>query len=198
LPSFAEIKLYISGLWLVVKGDGQGLRQLDLSDRGMMRSFWAFVWCLPAMFVYWVGMRIAFLAAGPEGAKAGGVFFLRLFLIEAVNWVLPLILLGGLCLLLNTERKFTAIVAATNWLSVPVSYAYAVLTLLLFLVPPAAGIIALLQIVLLASTIFAVSRILRQICGPQPLVLAAFLLVLLVPSLVIADLLRSYLGVSPY
>jgi hypothetical protein len=198
LPSFAEIKLYISGLWLLVRGDAQGLRQLDLSDRGMMRSFWAFVWCLPAMLVYWSGMRLAFLAIGPEGTKAGAPFYLRLFLIEAVNWVLPLILVGGLCLLLNTERKFTAIVAATNWLSVPVAYAYAVLTALLFLLPGAAGFIALLQILLLASTIFAVSRILRHICGPQALVLTAFMLVLMIPSLIISDLLRSYLGVSPY
>jgi hypothetical protein len=198
LPSFAEIKLYISGLWLLVRGDPQGLRLLDLTDRGMMRSFWAFVWCLPAMFVYWAGMRFAFLAAGPEGARAGAPFFLRLFLIEAVNWVLPLVLVGGLCLLLNAERKFAAIVASTNWLSVPVAYAYAVLTALLFLLPGAAGFIALLQIVLLASTIFAVSRILRHICGPQPLVLTAFMLMLMIPSLIISDLLRSYLEVSPY
>jgi hypothetical protein len=81
---------------------------------------------------------------------------------------------------------------------VPISYAYAALTLVLFLVPPVAGMIALLQLALLAATIFAISRFVRQICGPQPLVIAATLLVLLVPSLIISDLLQSYLGVSPY
>ena len=198
MPSFLEIKMYVSGLWLLVKGDPQGLRQLDLSDRGMMRSFWAFVWCLPAMFIYWTGIRYAFLAAAPQDTKAGAPFFFRLFLIEAVNWVLPLVFVGALCLLLNTARKFPAIVVMTNWLSLPVSYAYAALTLLLFLLPAAAGLVAILQLVLLMTTIFAISRILRLICGPQPLVVSAMLLVLLVPSLIISDLLRSFLDVSPF
>ena len=198
MPSFPEVKFYISGLWLLLKNDPQGLKRLDLSDRGMMRSFWAFVWCLPAMFIYWTGVRFAFLSTSPQGTTAGTAFYLRLFMIEAVNWVLPLALLGLLCLLLKTERKFTAIVVTTNWLSVPISYAYAVLTLLLFLAPFAAGFIALVQLALLIATIFAISRFVRQICGPEPLVVAATLLVLLVPGLIIADLLQSYLGVSPY
>lgn len=198
MPPFPEVKYYVSGLWLLFKGDAQGLSRLDMTDRGMMRSFWAFVWCLPAMFVYWAGMRFAFLSASPEGTKAGLGFFLRLFMVEAINWILPLALLGILCLLLKTERQFTAIVVATNWLSVPISYAYAVLTLLLFLAPFAAGLIALVQLVLLIATIFAISRSVRQICGPEPLVVATTMLVLLVPGLIIADLLQSYLGVSPY
>ncbi|TNM66278.1 hypothetical protein [Aliirhizobium smilacinae] len=198
MPSFPEVKFYISGLWLLFKGDPQGLKRLDLTDRGMMRSFWAFVWCLPAMFVYWTGVRYAFLSASAPGTKAGVAFYLRLFMVEAINWVLPLVLLGILCLLLKTERKFTAIVVATNWLSVPISYAYAVLTLLLFLAPFAAGFIALVQLALLIATIFAISRFVRQICGQEPLVVATTLLVLLVPGLIIADLLQSYLGVSPY
>jgi hypothetical protein len=198
MPSFPEVKLYISGLWLLFKGDPQGLKRLDLSDRGMMRSFWAFVWCLPAMFIYWTGVRYAFLASGPPETKAGPSFYLRLLMIEALNWVLPLVLLGALCLFLKTERKFPPIVVATNWLSVPISYAYAALTLILFLVPQVAGMIALLQLALLVATVFAISRFVRQICGPQPLVIATMLLVLLVPGLIISDLLQSYLGVSPY
>ncbi len=198
MPPFPEVKFYISGLWLLFKGDAQGLKRLDLTDRGMMRSFWAFVWCLPAMFVYWTGMRYAFLSANPEGTKAGLAFYLRLFLIEAINWILPLTLFGILCLLLKTERKFVSIVVATNWLSVPVSYAYAAMTLLLFLIPFAAGLIALVQLGLLIATIFAISRFVRQICGPEPLVVATTMLVLLVPGLIVADLLQSYLGVSPY
>jgi hypothetical protein len=198
MPSLHEIKHYLSGLWLLARGDAQGLRRLDISDRGMMRSFWAFVWCLPAMLVYWNGVRLAFIAAGPPETKTGAVFFIRLFLIEAVNWVLPLVLVAVLCLLLGTERKFPAIVVMTNWVSVPLAYAYALLTFGLFLMPSAGGVIALIQLALLIATIFAISRILRQICGPEPLVVSAVLLVLLVPGIISTDLLQAYLGVSPY
>ena len=51
--------------WLLIKGDADGFKQLDLTDRGLLRSFWAFVWCLPAMFVTWAWWRMMFLQAMP-------------------------------------------------------------------------------------------------------------------------------------
>jgi hypothetical protein len=190
--------LYLNGLWLLLKGDTQGFRLLDISDRGMTRSFWAFLWCLPAMFVSWSWIRLSFLEASPSGTKAGLAFFLRLALIEAVNWIVPLILIAALCMLLNIARKFTAIVVTANWLSVPLAYAYAILTLAALAVPAVAGFVALLQVALLFATVASVSRILRLICGPQPLMVMTLVLVMFVPGLLLSDLLQEYLGVASY
>jgi hypothetical protein len=198
MPSYLEVRFYLDGLWLLLKGDAQGFRLLDVSERGMTRSFWAFLWCLPAMFVSWNWIRLSFLEASPPGTKAGLPFFLRLALIEAINWIVPLIFIAVVCMLMNIARKFPAIVVTANWLSVPLSYAYAILTLVALALPGLAGVVAIFQMLLLFATVASVSRILRLICGPQPLMVTTLVLVLFVPGLLLSDLLQEFLGVAPY
>lgn len=198
MPSYHEVRLYLSGLWLLIKGDMQGFRLLDISDRGVTRSFWAFLWCLPAMIVSWNWIRLSFLAASPPETRTGGLFFLRLALIEAINWVVPLILIAVLCLLLDLGRKFPAIVVAMNWLSVPFAYASAALMLGVTLLPGIAHLFALLEMVLLFASVVCSSRILRLICGPEPLIVIAMVLLLFIPDWLLTVVLQQYLDVAFY
>jgi hypothetical protein len=198
MPSYHEVRLYLNGLWLLVKGNAQGFRLLDISDRGITRSFWAYLWCLPAMAVSWNWMRLAFLRASPPEAKTGLGFFLRLALIEAITWVIPLILIAALCLLLGLARKFPAIVVAMNWLSVPFAYAAAVLMLGVTLLPALGHVFAILQMVLLFAGVVCSSRILRLICGPDALAVTAIVLLLFVPDWLLSVVLQQYLDVALY
>ncbi|MEB2844769.1 hypothetical protein GAO09_01185 [Rhizobiales bacterium RZME27] len=197
MPSFTELQHYISGLWLLVKGDAQGFRRLDLTDRGMNRSFWAIVWCLPPMLISWNWARLAVLEDSPPGTKLGLPFFFKLGLIDAMNWIMPLILVAVLCMTLGLRGRFPAIVAISNWLSVPFSYGYAVLIVIAFLLPGSEGFVALLWLALLLGLVFSLSRILRMILGPQPLIVATTAMTLIIPSLLLSDALQSFLGVAP-
>ncbi|RWX76851.1 hypothetical protein EPK99_14360 [Neorhizobium lilium] len=196
MPSYHEVRLYLSGLWLLVKGDAQGFRLLDISNRGITRSFWAYLWCVPAMAVSWGWMRLSFLQASPPETRAGFPFFLRLAMIEAINWIVPLILIGALCLLLGLARKFPAIVVAMNWLSVPFAYVSAVLMLGVTLLPGASHLFAVLEMALLFAGVACSSRILRLICGPETLTVTAMVLLLFVPDWLLTVVLQQYLGIS--
>ncbi len=197
MPSFTELQLYISGLWLLVKGDAQGFRRLDLSDRGMMRSFWAIVWCLPPMLISWNWARLAVLEDSPPGTKLGLRFFFKLGLIDGMNWIAPLVLVAVLCMALGLRNRFPAIVVISNWLSVPFSYCYAALIVVAFVLPGSEGFVALLWLGLLLGLVFSLSRILRMIVGPQPLTVATTAMTLIIPSLLLSDALQTFLGVAP-
>jgi len=197
MPSFAEIRLYVSGLWLLIKGDAQGFRKLDLTDRGMLRSFWAVIWCLPPMLISWNWARLAVLEDSPPGTKLGLPFFFKLGLIDGINWIVPLILVAILCMVLDLRSRFPAIVTISNWLSVPFSYGYAILILITFLLPGSEGFVALLWLALLLGLVFSLSRILRMIIGPQPLIVATTSMTLIIPSLLLSDALQTFLGVAP-
>ncbi|MGE7370727.1 hypothetical protein ACQKKX_16935 [Neorhizobium sp. NPDC001467] len=197
MPSFAEIQFYVSGLWLLVKGDAEGFRRLDLTERGMNRSFWAIIWCLPPMLVSWNSMRLSFLETSPPDTQAGPLYFLKLALIDGVNWIVPLILVAFLCLLLGLRSRFAAIVAASNWLAVPITYGYGFLILVAFFVPGSEGLVVLLWFFLLLALVFSLSRVLRMILGPQPLTVAAMAMTLIIPSLLLSDALQTFLGVVP-
>lgn len=197
MPRFREVEYYLRGLWLLIFGQAQGFSYLDLSERGAMRSFWAIVWCLPATLTSWIWWRAVFLGGYPPGTKAGLSFFLRLAMVEAMNWILPLVLTGFVCLLLGFRQRFFAIVTVSNWLSVPMAYSYASVVLLAMFLPGMRGLASLLWLLLILILIFSLIRLLRMICGPQPLTIAALTLVLLVPSMFLSSLLQQYLGIYP-
>ncbi|OHV83732.1 hypothetical protein [Rhizobium sp. LCM 4573] len=198
MPTYSEVRLYLDGLWLLVRGDPQGFRFLDISDRGVMRSFWAILWCLPASALSWFWWRSLYLDGMPTGTRLGGVFFFRLAMLEVFNWFVPLILAAVLCLMLGIQRRFPAIVVTVNWLSVPFSYAYGLLSLCVMLLPGLRGGLAVIWLALMLALIVSISRILRMICGPQPLMVAALATALIVPAMLISDILERFLGVYPF
>ena len=114
MPTFKEVQYYLSGLWLLIRMDARGFQYLDISDRGMLRSFWAILWCLPPIGISWLWWQQAYLIAMPPETATGLAFFLRLALVEAANWVIPLVLgLGALAavgvLFWRRSRAFEAL-----------------------------------------------------------------------------------------
>ncbi|HEV7433739.1 MAG TPA: hypothetical protein VGO22_02535 [Pseudorhizobium sp.] len=197
MPGPLEVRYYLAALWQLVRGDAAGLRKLDLSDRGLMRSFWAILWCVPAMTISWFWWRALFLRGMPEDASVGGLFFFRLGMLEFANWLVPLILIGLLAWGLGLGRKYYAMVVAVNWLSVPFAYAYALLSLLLMVTPGLTGVLSLIWLFLMMALVFSISRIFRVICGPHPLMVATLTLVLIVPTMLLSDTLERFLGIYP-
>ncbi|ENN86365.1 hypothetical protein RHSP_20008 [Rhizobium freirei PRF 81] len=197
MPTFREVQYYLSGLWLLIRMDARGFQYLDISDRGMLRSFWAILWSLPPIGISWLWWRQAYLIAMPPETATGLAFFLRLALVEVANWVIPLVLAGLLLLIFRFGDKFAPIVVTVNWLWVPTSYLNALLIALIAFVPGSSGLVALLWLVLMMAVIFSLARILRMICGAHPLFIGALTLVLMIPSMLLTDFLQRFLGVYP-
>ena len=197
MPGTHEVQIYLYGLWLLVRGDASGMRRLDLTDRGVTRSFWAIAWCLPAMAVSWIWWRALYLRGMPGDTDVGGIFFFRLALLELANWLVPLILLGLVAWGLGLGRKYLVMVVAVNWLSVPFAYAYATLSLLMMIIPALTGLLSLVWLALIITLLFSVSRIFRMICGQQPLMITTLTMVLIVPTMLLSDALERFLGIYP-
>lgn len=197
MPTLREVEIYLRGLWLLFRQDAKGFAYLDFSDRGALRSFWAILWAAPAILISFAWWRILYLQELPPGQSVGGLFFFRLTLIEATNWVVPLVMVGVVCWVIGIGEKFSAIVVVTNWLALPISYGYGVLVLLMMLVPALGGIVTLLWFVLTIALISALFRMLRMIVGDHLLTVSTLILVLLVPSMILSEVLQGYLGILP-
>ncbi|AYG65063.1 MULTISPECIES: hypothetical protein [unclassified Rhizobium] len=197
MPTFREVQYYLSGLWLLIRMDARGFQYLDISDRGMLRSFWAVLWSLPSIGISWLWWQRAYLTAMPPETSTGLAFFLRLALVEAANWLIPPILAGILLLIFRFGDKFAPIVVTVNWLFVPANYLNALLVAMIVFVPGSKGVAALLSLALTMATIFSLARILRMICGTHPLFVGTLTLMLLIPNLLLTDFLQRFLGVYP-
>jgi hypothetical protein len=197
MPTLKEIEIYLKGLWLLMKQDPAGFTHLDFTDRGAVRSFWSIAWSLPAILLSFAWWRVLFLEGQAAGTTAGPLFFFRLALVEAANWLVPVILLGVLCWMVGLAEKFSALVVVTNWLALPASYAYGLLVLIMMLLPGLSGLVALLWFLLMVTLIIILFRIVRMIIGDHLLTVSTIIMVVLVPSMILAEVLERYLGVYP-
>jgi len=114
MPTLKEVEFYLKGLWLLFKQDPAGFSYLDLTDRGAIRSFWSILWALPAILISFAWWRLLYLQRLPDGTGIDTVFFFRLALIEACNWLFPLVLLGVLCWMIGIGEKFSSMVVVVN------------------------------------------------------------------------------------
>ncbi|MBX4953141.1 hypothetical protein HJA95_26975 [Rhizobium binae] len=197
MPGLREVQYYLAGLWLLIRMDPRGFRFLDLSERGVNRSFWAMVWCLPPMGISWLWWRQAFLRSMPPDADVDLAFFIRLGLVEIANWIVPLVFAGLLLLAFRMGERFAPVVVSVNWLGVPLSYINGLLLALVFFLPGAVGLVSLLLLAFMLAQVFVLARILRMICHDHALMVGALTLVLLVPSMILSEYLQHFLGIYP-
>ena len=195
MPGLEEVRHYMRGLVLLMRHDPQGLRHFDFTDRGMMRSFWAVFWCLPPILISWAWRRALFVEGMPDGFEPGTLFYGRLAMVEVANWLTPVVLAGLMLLGLGAIRLFPAVVVVTNWLSVPFSYAFTVLVLMLATAPALGTIVSLIWLVMVLALVVALFRILAFLTKGQALMTGTLTMLLLVPPLLVTDWLQQYLGV---
>lgn len=195
MPGLEEVRHYMRGLVLLMRHDPQGLRHFDFTDRGMMRSFWAIFWCLPPILISWAWRRALFVEGMPDGFEPGTLFYGRLAMVEVANWLTPVVLAGLMLLGLGAIRLFPAVVVVTNWLSVPFSYAFTVLVLMLATAPALGTIVSLIWLVMVLALVVVLFRILAFLTKGQALMTGTLTMLLLVPPLLVTDWLQQYLGV---
>jgi hypothetical protein len=118
-------------------------------------------------------------------------------MLEVMDWMLPLIFVGMVCALLGIGRKFPVMVITFNWLSIPFAYAYGIISIGFLLHVGLDGLLAIVHLSLLIVLVLCVIRIVRLICGPQPLIVTTLVLVLIVPDMLLSEALQRFLDIYP-
>ncbi|MCB1446141.1 MAG: hypothetical protein KDJ87_10205 [Rhizobiaceae bacterium] len=193
MPPLEEVGYYLRGLWLLVGGKPEGFQYLDFSERGFWRSWWAILFCLPPALLSWASFRIYFLSQRPQGTETGLDFYVKLAVIEAANWLLPILLVLLLARVAGFGRAAMPLIVALNWLSVPLQWAYVPVSLLQIWAPADMSA-ALLYLLTLGLYVFVTYRIAATILGGQRF--PAFVLVMVIFSvpLMIQSQLMTMLG----
>ncbi len=195
MPGLEEVLFYLRGILELVRRNPAGWRNLDLTPRGVNRSFWAMAWCLPGLLISWLAWRATFVQYGGEG-DTGVMFIARLALLDLVVWMVQIIIAAALLVYIKKGHHFNAMVVATNWLAVPFSLYAGFLSGLQMLLPNAMVLWWILLNIELAAAVFAtfaIFRMMKGITNGPAIVLA---ISTLSTSLIITPTLQSYLGLS--
>lgn len=197
MPRLDEVLHYLTGIFLLLRQKQEGFGWLDLTLRGLGRSFWAFAWCLPAFTVIWASWRLYYLGSMPEGTPAGVNFFVRLLVIDVVGWLLPLVLLAALARPLGYGKYLATVVTASNWVAVLFSYAAAVPFALTLVSPASAPFAGLLLYAVFGASVVLQFRLVWMCVGKQTLLAAAMTAIFVLPPMIVGQELQRILGTLP-
>ncbi|MDR6815944.1 hypothetical protein J2X76_001098 [Neorhizobium sp. 2083] len=204
MPSYHDVRLYLGGLWLLIRGDARGLRPFDISDQGILRSFWAIAWCAPALIIGWIFQRMEYLRHFPQREDYSFIFFLKMLVLSAAQWIMPAVTLIALGFILRFMPLVRILIVVRNWFAVPLAYAiYVVLTPVAFLTGRhgATASLAGYGSILLAAAILIVALalawlILRTVMGGPAMIRVATLGFVVLSEIIVVRELQAIMGVS--
>lgn len=135
MPSIYDVRHYLGGLWLILKGDARGLSAFDISDRGVIRSFWAFIFALPAYLIMWLDQKREHALAFPDTQETTFSFIAKSALVGIGDWLMPLLGLFAVLSLLRQRALFRTMVVVFNWWSLVAIYIGIAVLLTIILAP---------------------------------------------------------------
>ena len=197
MPGLDELQRYLTGVYLLLKQKPEGFGWLDLTVRGFARSFWAFLWCLPAFAVIWASWRLYYLASMPADTPAGLTFFVKLLAIDVAGWLLPLLLLAALARPLGYAQYLATVVTASNWIAIPFAYAAALPFALTLVLPTSAPFAGLLLYAVFGASVVLQFRLVWMCVGRQTLLAAAMTAIFVLPPMIVGQELQRLLGTLP-
>lgn len=198
MPSLSEVRHQLAGFWLLVQGDARGLSHFDISDDGVIRSFWAWLYCLPALLLYAVLRRVEFLQATADASRSSLIYCLQVMAVELAGWTIGVLAILAFGMAFGIRPLLRTLVVAINWA------ALAALTLFygplygLLLLPVDTTFNWLAQMAMLLSTLAFLAvvfwRMLLTVMGGSWPKRAAFLLLICLPPTYITHSLEQSMG----
>jgi hypothetical protein len=197
LPS--ELVHPLAGLRLLARGDARGLSHFDISDDGVIRSFRAALFCLPALIVYAVLRRIEFLQVLPDLGRPHLVYIFQVLVIEASNWCFTVVFLTLAGFVLGLRPLVRPLIVMLNWAAVPFVYAVSILLYPVLLLLDDRSTLqwmaaTLLLLATLIGSLILLWRILHTVIGGPKWRRTAFLLLTIMPPLWMTHSLEKAMG----
>lgn len=196
MVSLTEVRVYVAGVTMLARNDRDGFSLLDLSADGFWRSFAAIVYAVPAFAVSWLGYRAAFLRETGSAGDLGTGFFVSLAMIDLINWILPILIVGLISAPLGISRNFGRWVIATNWLSLPIAYLMSVPVALTLMVAGLETIGLLFSLAFFAVAIALFFRITRLCFDNDVSIAVAITIGLVILTFTMTSVLQGTFGVA--
>ncbi|MGF9693533.1 hypothetical protein AAIH46_12005 [Rhizobium sp. 0TCS1.26] len=199
MPSLSDLVQHqLAGLWLLVRGDARGLSNFDISDEGVVRSFLAFVICLPAIIVHAVLRRIEFLQVSPDLGRSTITFLFQAMALQTAGWVLSLGCLMLFGLLLGLRPLLRPLVVLMNWAAVPALYLAYGIVYPIAMLPDDSIVFSLLKAALLVGASVGAIVIawlaLRTVVGGSLVRRSALMVLVALPATYIVSMLETSMG----
>lgn len=145
-------------------GKQDGLAYLDISADDFWRSFYAIPISIPPLLAGWVAYA-AEMTGGHEETAIRLSIVIKAAIVDMTAWILPIFLLGLIVSKIGITKRFAPYVIASNWATALLSWAFAPISLLQFVVQQRSPTLSFISLIFMFAMIvmsYHVTRISLQ------------------------------------
>ncbi|WP_127520259.1 transporter [Mesorhizobium sp. Z1-4] len=194
MPSADDIQNYLGGVWKLMNGRSEGLRQLDLSIDGFWNSFFAIFVALPALGVGWVSFANELAGGDPFAYRLW--ILAKLAVIDLISWVGPIILFAAVAKPVGLIDRFVPYVVASNWASAAFAWLLLPPALIDLFWPESVELTDLISLVAVILTLVLAWRLTNTVIARGAAVATAVFFAMIAVSVTILLVLQPLLGLA--
>ena len=195
MPSAENIQTYLAGVWKLMNGRQDGLRQLDLTIDGFWNSFFAIFVALPALGVGWVSFANELAGGDPFAYRLW--ILAKLAAIDLISWVGPIVLFALLARPVGLIDRFVPYVVASNWASAVFAWFLLPPALIDLFWPESVDVTDLVSLVAIIVTLVFAWRLTNAVIARGAAVATAVFFAMIAVSVAILLVLQPILGLVP-
>ena len=192
MPSAENIQTYLAGVWKLMNGRQDGLRQLDLTIDGFWNSFFAIFVALPALGVGWVSFANELAGGDPFAYRLW--ILAKLAVIDLISWVGPIVLFALLARPVGLIDRFVPYVVASNWASAVFAWLLLPPAMIDLFWPESVDVTDLVSLVAIIVTLVFAWRLTNAVIARGAAVATAVFFAMIAVSVAILLVLQPMLG----
>lgn len=194
MPSAEDIQTYLAGVWKLMNGRAEGLRQLDLTVDGFWNSFFAILVALPALGVGWVSFANELAGSDPFAYRLW--ILAKLAVVDLVSWVGPIILFALVARPVGLIDRFVPYVVASNWASAAFAWLLLPPSLIDLFWPASEEATDIISLVVVIVTLVLAWRLTNTVIARGAAVATAVFFAMIAVSVAILLVLQPFLGLA--
>lgn len=178
-----EAGYFLRIILLLIQNKKENAQAFYLPNSSVIRSFTAYIWCLPAQLFMWSLLWRSYHEQDPNIVGSQSSFLIQISFFDALGWVASVLTIFLILTAMSLNKAVGPLIIATNWFGLFATYIFFIPSILSYLFPTSQNVFGLLEFIAYLGIVAMYFRITRQILGNQKMVAFAITLASVVVSI---------------
>lgn len=188
ITRLAEAGYFLRVILLVLQNKPNRVRSFYLPNASVLRSFYAFIWCLPAQLFMW-----SFLWSKLSEQSDGEIidktaFLLRVATFDILGWILSACAIFIILSAVNMKKAIGPLIIASNWFSLLAVYVLFIPDTLSYFLPALRDFIDVIDFIVYFTIVGLYFRLVKHVLGGQKIMAFAITLSSVVMALFLSGM----------
>ena len=188
ITRLAEAGYFLRIILLVLQNKPENASGFYLPNASVIRSFYAFIWCIPAQFFMW-SLLWNKLSDQQDGAIVDKTSFLiQITLVDMLGWAMSAAAIFIILSAVNMKKAIGPLIIASNWFSLLAVYVFFIPDTLSFLLPALSDFIDVIDFIVYFMIVGLYYRLVKHVLGDQKMIAFAITLASVVMGLFLSSM----------